>query len=279
MAELSIIIPACHAQSTIGRAVCSVIDQPYDDWELWIIADDGQDYDAWLEAENLRDPRIQFASTGQMRSGAANAINIGLRHATAPYVARLCADDTYAPNRLVRMMPAVHEHGIVTCGLALVEASGVVLGEVGTGGKSCFLRTDYKQVNLSADGMVVYDRRIFPHQMDEALPLMSDLDFILKCFEITKQIFHISEPLYRYYKHAESLSYSPYALHMEVKQELLSKLQSGGYNFANPQMVEAMELFFEQSMQAEDAFEQLRQRDELPLFEALISQVMRRPAA
>ena len=68
---VSIITPCYKAERWIGPCVRSVLSQTYPHWEHWIVADDGADYEAMLAAENLRDPRLRFVSSGSIGGGAS----------------------------------------------------------------------------------------------------------------------------------------------------------------------------------------------------------------
>jgi len=271
MPNISILLPACHAEATIARAVQSVLLQSESDWELVVISDDGCDYRSLLAAKEIEDRRIQFVSTGRVKSGAAHALNVGLRAAQGLYVARICADDTYVPHRLEQMLPFAKEHGVVSCGLQLRSDTQPELGTVGQGGNVRLLGPDYKLVNLSADGMILYNREQFPFRFDDTLDLMSDFEFILQIFEKTDAICHLPDPLYHYYKHPASLSHSPYMRHIRAKSELLSRIRRGHYDFACEHVREGMGQFLEYSLIAEKYYED---QQHTVLFEHVIADVM-----
>ena len=66
---VSIITPAYRAARTLARPVRSVLAQTHADWELIIVADDGEDYEHRLAAEGLRDRRLRFVTTGRKLQG------------------------------------------------------------------------------------------------------------------------------------------------------------------------------------------------------------------
>lgn len=122
---ISVVIPACAAQATIGRAVRSLIAQTWRDWEGIVVADDGFDYAALARAEDWLDPRLRFASTGQVRSGCHNARNVGLAAVRGELVAALDADDLFRPERLAALAPLALRHGAaVDNPLVVSETSG-----------------------------------------------------------------------------------------------------------------------------------------------------------
>ena len=64
--RVAVIIAAFRAEAFIGQAVGSVMNQTHGDWEIWIIADDGQDYEEVLAEQGFRDKRLRFLSSARM---------------------------------------------------------------------------------------------------------------------------------------------------------------------------------------------------------------------
>jgi succinoglycan biosynthesis protein ExoO len=118
---VSIIIPACAAQSTIARAVRSLISQTWRDWEAIIVADDGKDYADTLARHGIKDRRLRFVSTGKIRSGCHNARNVGLSVARGDLIGGLDADDLFYPNRLAVLAPLAAEYGAAADNMAVVS--------------------------------------------------------------------------------------------------------------------------------------------------------------
>ncbi|HJU19621.1 MAG TPA: glycosyltransferase family A protein [Stellaceae bacterium] len=121
---VSVIVPACAAEGTIGRCIASLLAQSYPCWEAVIVADDGQDYAALLAGIGLVDPRLRFVSTGAVRSGCHNARNVGLAAARGEIIAQLDADDLYDPCRLAALAPLAAAHGAVVDRVAVVSDGG-----------------------------------------------------------------------------------------------------------------------------------------------------------
>jgi succinoglycan biosynthesis protein ExoO len=120
---VSVIIPACAAETTIARCVVSLLGQSYPFWEAIIVADDGRDYAATLAAIGIADPRLRFVSTGAVRSGCHNARNVGLSAARGEIVAHLDADDLFDPRRLALLVPLAAAHGAVVDKVAIISGA------------------------------------------------------------------------------------------------------------------------------------------------------------
>ena len=108
---VSILVPCFQAAATIGKAVGSALAQTFDDIEVVLASDDGEDYAA---LSGCADPRLRQVSTGRAGSGDGPARNAALAAARGRFVANLDADDTMRPERLAFMLPFAER-----CGAAL----------------------------------------------------------------------------------------------------------------------------------------------------------------
>jgi glycosyltransferase involved in cell wall biosynthesis len=90
------------AERFLEEAVQSLCEQTLTDWEL-ILVDDGSTDRSTLMARDLaaRDDRIRyFDHPGHENRGMSASRNLGVAHATAPYIAFLDADDVWTPDKL-----------------------------------------------------------------------------------------------------------------------------------------------------------------------------------
>lgn len=125
---VSIVVPACDAQTRIARALRSVLDQLLRNVELIVVADDGFDYAAFLTGQGIDDPRLSFTATGGVRTGCHNARNVGYAVARGGFIADLDADDVWYPARLERLLPDAKKYGAAVDNIAVVsDGSGDVL--------------------------------------------------------------------------------------------------------------------------------------------------------
>ncbi len=94
---ITVLMPAHNAGKYIGEAIDSVLSQSFTDFELLIVNDGSTDEtEALIEA--YTDTRIVLIR--QKKQGIAAALNRGLSHARAAYIARFDADDICHPDRL-----------------------------------------------------------------------------------------------------------------------------------------------------------------------------------
>ncbi len=106
---VSIVLPTYQRGALIGRAIRSVLEQTYGDFELLII-DDGSTDDTAAAVARFRDPRLHYRRLDVNR-GVAAARNVGIRHAAASLLAFQDSDDEWLPTKLER-----HLHAFAGCG-------------------------------------------------------------------------------------------------------------------------------------------------------------------
>ena len=258
MAETVAIITPCYkAERWIGAAVRSVVAQTYPHWEHWIISDDGADYEPLLAAENLRDPRLKFVSSGTIGGGASRARNVALDALTASYAAILDADDRFKPEKLAQAVAALQHHAIVSVALEEFDETGRHLRLVGQGPDRELSPAAYKWTSLSMDSMLLWDRRKTDARYDLNLTNMTDLELLLQLYRTIPASWHLGTPLHEYLKLTVSMSNGPGVTEkmLRSKRELLHRLETGFYPMADASGPEGMAKFLRISLKAEETFE------------------------
>lgn len=106
MPMVSVVMIFLNEELYLEEAVQSVRDQTFSDWEL-ILVDDGSTDRSTAIARNLaaRDSRIRYVDhAGHENRGMSASRNLGVAHASAPYIGFLDADDTWLPNKLAEQL-------------------------------------------------------------------------------------------------------------------------------------------------------------------------------
>ena len=132
---VSIIIPACDAESTLPRALKSLFRQTEPDWQAIIVSDDQRDYSTFLRSQGINDQRLAFASTGLYRSGCHHARNVGFEFVTGDYVTQLDADDEFTADRLAILVPLAEHYGAAADNILMIDETtevkiATVMGEM-----------------------------------------------------------------------------------------------------------------------------------------------------
>ena len=133
MSTVSIIIPVYNRTATLSRAIISVLDQDFTDWEL-ILVDDGST-DGGAEAVLAggiwgTDSRIQVIRHSANK-GAPAARNTGLAAARGALIAFLDSDDEWLPGKLSAQVSALNQAPDRVGALV----TGFILHRLATGGR------------------------------------------------------------------------------------------------------------------------------------------------
>lgn len=231
---VAVITPAFRATDTLATTVASVLAQTHGDWEHWIIADDGFDYQGFLAGKGLHDPRQVFLPSGGVGTGASHARNQALAQITAPYAAILDADDRLKPQKLALAVEALATHAIVTTALDVMTMGFSHLRHVGHGHDCELSPGEHKWVSLSMDSMLVWDRGRTDGRYDPTLSNMTDLEFLLQLYRQVPLSRHLGTPLHDYIKRDGSMSNGKdvAAGMIASKTEILRRLETGHYGLS-----------------------------------------------
>lgn len=99
---VSVVIPTYNRAGLVGRAIESVLNQTYEDYEI-IVVDDGSTDDTKECVQAIGDERVKYVKSPVNR-GQANARNIGIRRAKGKYIAFQDSDDVWLPEKLEKQM-------------------------------------------------------------------------------------------------------------------------------------------------------------------------------
>jgi glycosyltransferase involved in cell wall biosynthesis len=121
MPAVSVLLPCYNAAKTVDETIESLLRQTLMDFEIIAINDGSADTTlAKLKAWAAVDSRIRMLS--QPHGGVIAASNIGLAACTAPYIARMDADDRADPERLDQQAAYLDAHPEVAAVSSLVKA-------------------------------------------------------------------------------------------------------------------------------------------------------------
>jgi len=97
MVTVSVVIPTYNSADTLSRAIDSVLNQTFADFEL-IVVDDASE-DSTEDVISDYGDRVAFYQHNVNRGGSA-ARNTGIKHANGQYISFLDADDEWLPEKL-----------------------------------------------------------------------------------------------------------------------------------------------------------------------------------
>jgi glycosyltransferase involved in cell wall biosynthesis len=106
--EISIILPTYNRAKHLPKAIESVINQTYEDWEL-IIIDDGSKDDTFAAINPYLDSlRIRYIKHKNRKAGYAR--NAGIQASYGQYITFIDSDDIYFPNHLQTRIDYMKSH-------------------------------------------------------------------------------------------------------------------------------------------------------------------------
>ena len=107
--KVSVIIPTFNRQGLLGRAMGSVLDQGYEDFEL-IVVDDASTDRTRQTVEGFADGRVRYLRH-DTNKGATTARNTGIRASRGQYIAFQDSDDEWLAGKLEKQMRLFEEAG------------------------------------------------------------------------------------------------------------------------------------------------------------------------
>jgi glycosyltransferase involved in cell wall biosynthesis len=230
MPSISVVIPTYNMARYLGRAIQSVLDQTFTDFEL-IVVDDGSDDDTpELMKDILLDSRVRYAK--QENLGLPSARNTGIEAARGKYIAFLDADDFWCKEKLERQFNTLEENphvGVVYCGSMFVDEAGELLPHRWLSPPSEFTLYEellYANVVEGSGSSVLVRKECFEDVglFDEALRGCEDQDMWRRLAEKYNFQF-IDEPLVKIRVHPASMQAKEHEMAL-AQLRYLEKLRS-----------------------------------------------------
>jgi glycosyltransferase involved in cell wall biosynthesis len=180
MAHVSVIIPTYNRKNLILRAIHSVINQTYQDFEI-IVIDDGST-DGTKDALSVyKDIRYFY----QENRGISSARNRGLAEAKGDYIAFLDSDDEWIPEKLAIQVKILDENpkiGIVHNKLIILNEKNEQIGTKPRLDSSGIFTDLIETLGDLPTSSIMIRRECFDKVgvFDESLPTMEDFEMWLR---------------------------------------------------------------------------------------------------
>lgn len=221
MPNVSVIIPTYNRAHLLGRAIRSVLNQTYQDFEL-IIVDDGSSDNTDELVKSFDDIRIRYLKHKKNRGGAA-ARNTGIKAAKGKYIAFQDSDDEWLPEKLEKQMKvfedAPPEVGVVYTGFyRLQNGKKTYIPSSKVNPKEGYIFNSLLKGNFVTTQAVLVKRECFDKAgiFDENLPRLQDWELFLRISRHYHFKF-INEPLVIAYHQPVSISTNQKALIQALK--------------------------------------------------------------
>ncbi|MBK6647414.1 MAG: glycosyltransferase family 2 protein [Anaerolineales bacterium] len=179
--KISVVIPVYNRPDELTRALHSVLEQTFRDFEV-IVVDDGSTANIQSVCQSFKDARIRFVRN-EAHSNANVARNIGIRESKGEYVSMLDSDDEFLPEHLAHRLLKIKEWG---CD-GIFGSAYIDYGAHRVLSLSRPLRTGELMINyLLSDGFAPTPSHFYKREAalailwDESLDRHQDFDFTLR---------------------------------------------------------------------------------------------------
>lgn len=210
----SIAVPLYKTEERFLRElITSVQSQTYDNWELCFAdgsEDQGESLAAIVEEYQKQDERIRYQIL-EKNYGIAQNMNEAMHMAKGEFVTPVDHDDTLTPDALYEFVKALNEH-------PSVEVLYSDEDKIDTDGNKYFephFKADYDIDFLLTNNYICHLFAVkcslesykegFLSEFDGS----QDFDFILRCCEEAKEIYHVPKVLYHWRCHFDSTAANP----------------------------------------------------------------------
>lgn len=202
---ISIVLPVYNGELFLSQSIDSILGQTYRNWELIIVNDCSMDNTLKICQDYAsKDTRIKIVNN-VINQKLPRSLNIGFQNAKGSYLTWTSDDNCYEDNALERLIEFLHqntEYGMVYSDMILIDENGKNIGK----------RTskDNQLYSFNCIGAsFLYTRECYEKtgEYDVNRFLVEDYEYWLRIAKSFK-IGHLSEFLYKYRFHNNSLTFS-----------------------------------------------------------------------
>lgn len=206
---ISVLMPVYNAERYVAKAVQSILDQTFRDFEFLIIDDGSTDGSRKiLESFARRDSRIHLIS--RANTGLVVALNEMLDLARGEFIARMDADDISLPARLETQLAYMRAHpetGFIGSWIRLIDEKGRFLTVFELPVEHSQIDAGLLSGNVTLSHPTCFWRRalLANFRYEPKFKHAEDIDFFLRLAEHV-QIANLGEPMLEYRHHSTSVS-------------------------------------------------------------------------
>ncbi|MDX1975780.1 MAG: glycosyltransferase family 2 protein [Rickettsiales bacterium] len=199
--KVSVIIPTYNRANILSRALESVLNQTFTDYELIIVDDGSTDHTRNTLSHYEAEARITIIYHPKNR-GAAAARNTGINSAKGTYIAFLDSDDEWLPTKLAKQVAALEvapNTPLSFTGVSLQRAKSTTRTPKKT--HATWLQSMLCGQSFCPGSTLLIRRSVFQEigMQDESLRRLEDIDWLIRYFSVYDSIALIPEPLARIY--------------------------------------------------------------------------------
>lgn len=231
--KVSIILPTYNRAYLIGRAIQSILNQTYQDFEI-IIIDDGSkdDTEKIIRGFKEKDNRIKYISF-DANKGAAAARNAGIKMSKGEYITFQDSDDEWVIDKLEKQMKVIEtssENIVVYCGFWRIDGDEkIYIPDINILNREGNINKELLKGNFVDTPSILLPKKNLEKvgMFDENLSRLQDWDLAIRLSKYYNFKL-IDEPLYISYVLSDSISANYEALIIAM-QIILAKYQDEIY--------------------------------------------------
>lgn len=208
---ISVVMPCYNSEKYIGKAIQSILDQTFKNFELLIINDGSTDATE-NEIKKFEDPRISYFKFIKNK-GNYPARNMGISKASGKYICMMDSDDISLPNRLQCQYNYLENHSNVGCvgsAYEVVDKNGASKGIIRRPKNDSMIKpwllsnpyvyqpTIMFRIDLIKKHNLLYN---------ESFKYAGDYDFVVRLAKVSG-LGNVSEVLVNYRNHSGQISTS-----------------------------------------------------------------------
>ena len=217
---VSVVIPVYNRDDTVGRAISSVLNQSYKNFELIVVDDCSSDNSLKVICE-FQDERIRVIAL-KRNLGANAARNKGIMEARGEYVAFQDSDDEWDKDKLQLQIKDMLSRNLLAsfCAHRLIDSVRETIIPNDYDNKEKY-ETELADVlanhNVISTQTLVVRKDIFRiiGDFDEEMPRLQDYEFVIRLVQREK-IGYIAQPLVSVYRTQISISTNTEALQQAI---------------------------------------------------------------
>ena len=201
---VSVIIPVYNRETTVMRAVKSVLNQTIKDLEL-IIVDDGSTDESIDIIKSINDRRIRILKSDH--KGACHARNVGIKNALGEFVAFHDSDDIWKDTKLEIQFDIMQKYSpdIIFCKLNKI-VNGKMVDIWPNKTKQGFLPDGENLLGIGTQTLFA-KREVFQNLLfDEEMRRFQELEMLIRAKKNGYRFYCIDEGLVDYYVGSDSIS-------------------------------------------------------------------------
>jgi glycosyltransferase involved in cell wall biosynthesis len=231
--KVSIILPTYNRAYLIGRAIQSILNQTYQDFEI-IIIDDGSkdDTEKIIRGFKEKDNRIKYISF-DANKGAAAARNAGIKMSKGEYITFQDSDDEWVIDKLEKQMKVIEtssENIVVYCGFWRIDGDEkIYIPDINILNREGNINKELLKGNFVGTPSILLPKKNLEKvgMFDKNLSRLQDWDLAIRLSKYYNFKL-IDEPLYISYVLSDSISANYEALIIAM-QIILAKYQDEIY--------------------------------------------------